>query len=225
MRTFLQHQILEGVIIASLLIDDPILRILKEGDQPFILIGHDPANPDLSYVDVDNQNAAFELVMHLLHVGYRHIATITGPVNMIAGVERLQGYKNALRTYGLPIDEEMIVDGNFTDKGAYYAMQQLLRRKPDVVFAASDTMAIGALRAIKGAGLRVPEDIGIVGFDDFPSSAITDPPLTTVHQPVRHIGEMAAESLIDLIDHPDSTRHQIILPTRLVIRSSCRMNR
>jgi LacI family transcriptional regulator len=205
-----------------MLIDDPILKVLISSKMPFILIGHHPANPDLSYVDVDNQNAAFEMVMHLLRVGYRRIGMISGPLNMIAGFDRMEGYKKAIRVYGLSTDDEMIVDGYFKEDGGYFAMQQLLLRKPDVVFAASDTMAVGALRAIKGAGLRVPEDIGIVGFDDLPSSQITDPPLTTVHQPIHHIGETAAESLIDMIDHPDSTRHQIILPTKLVIRSSCR---
>ena len=220
-RPFLQNHILDGVIIASMLIDDPVLEALIEGDLPFILIGRYPVNSDVSYVDVDNQNAAFEMVSHLVRIGYRRIAMITGPLNMIAGYDRLEGYKNAMRAYGLPVDEGMIAKGDFTEQGGYFAMQQLLPRKPEVVFAASDTMAFGALRAIKDAGLKVPEDMGIVGFDDMPFAINTDPPLTTIRQPIQRSGEIAAQTLIDMIDHPNTAHHHIILPTELVIRSSC----
>jgi DNA-binding LacI/PurR family transcriptional regulator len=102
-------------------------------------------------------------------------------------------------------------------------MQQLLLQKPEAVFAASDTMAIGALRAVKEAGLRVPGDVAIVGFDDMPIAMNTDPPLTTIRQPIQRSGEIAAQTLIDMIDHPNQNHHHIILPTELVIRSSCGM--
>jgi LacI family transcriptional regulator len=154
-------------------------------------------------------------------MGYRRIATITGPLNMIAGYDRLEGYKAAMRAYGLAINEGMVEKGDFTEQGGYFAMQQLLPRKPEVIFAASDTMALGALRAIKDAGLKVPEDMGLVGFDDMPFAVNTDPPLTTIRQPIQRSGEIAAQTLIDMIDHPNTVHHHIILPTELVIRSSC----
>ncbi len=221
-RPFLQNHILDGVIIASMLMDDPVLGALIEGDLPFILIGRYPDNSDVSYVDVDNQNAAFEMVAHLVRIGYRRIATVTGPSNMIAGYDRLEGYKKAMHAYGLAINEEMVEKGDFTEQGGYFAMQRLLPRKPEVVFVASDTMAVGALRAIKDAGLKVPDDMGIVGFDDMPIAVNTDPPLTTIRQPIHRSGEIAAQTLIDMIDHPQTVHpHHIILPTELVIRSSC----
>ena len=139
---------------------------------------------------------------------------------MIAGFDRLEGYKQAMHVYGLPVCEGMVVKGDFTEQGGYFAMQQLLARKPEAVFAASDTMAVGALRAVKEAGLKVPEDISIAGFDDMPFAANTDPPLTTIRQPIQRSGEIAAQTLVDMIEHENSTYHHIILPTSLVIRAS-----
>ena len=100
-------------------------------------------------------------------------------------------------------------------------MRQLLPHRPDAVFAASDIMAVGAMRAIREAGLRVPEDIAVAGFDDMPFAARTDPPLTTVRQPIQRTGALAAETLIDLIEHPDSRPRRVVLPVELVVRVSC----
>src|SRR5207248_2309977 len=108
-----------------------------------------------------------------------------------------------------------------TIKSGYEAMQRVLFLSPDAVFVASDAMALGALRALREAGKRVPEDIAIVGFDDMPFSARTNPPLTTVRQPIQRMGAVAAETLVDLIAHPDPQPRRIILPTELVIRTSC----
>jgi LacI family transcriptional regulator, galactose operon repressor len=220
-RQFLHSHVIDGAIIASMLIDDPLLKALIEGDLPFILIGRYPASSDISYVDVDNQNAAFDIVSYMVRIGYRRIATIAGPLNMIAGFDRLTGYEAAMRHYGLTVDEEMVVESDFSEQGGYLAMRKLLRCKPEAVFVASDTMAVGALRAAKEAGLRIPEDIGVTGFDDMPFAMSSDPPLTTMRQPIQRCGAVAARTLIDMIDHPSATHHHIILPTELVIRESC----
>ena len=220
------HQILrggliDGVIVASALMDDAVYEALHKDSKPFVLIGRHPVDTGINYVDVDNVNSAREMVAHLLRLGYRHVATITGPKNMIAGVDRLQGYMSALRDRGLRPDQNLIVESDFTEAGGYAAMQRLLPFKPDAVFAASDAMAVGALRAIREAGSRVPEDIAVTGFDDMPFAARTDPPLTTVRQPISRSGSVAVETLIDLVAHPNSPPRRIILPTELVIRASC----
>ncbi len=220
-RQFLHNHIIDGAIIASNLIDDPLLNALIESDLPFILIGRHFASADVSYVDVDNQNAAFEMVSYLARTGFTSIATITGPQNMIAGFDRLAGYQNAMHHYDLPVLQEMIVEGDFSEQSGYNAMLKLLSVHPEAVFVASDKMALGAMRAIHEAGLRVPEDISIAGFDDMPFAASSDPPLTTMRQPIQHCGAVAAQTLIDMIDHPSATHHHLILPTELVIRSSC----
>ena len=216
----LHNGLIDGVILASQMVDDPLLQSLIQSELPFILIGRHPNDKRVSYVDVDNINSAREMVAYLLRLGRRCVATITGPHNMIAGVDRLEGYHAALRDRGVPPDPNLIISGDFTEESGYTAMQHLLPMKPDAVFAASDTMAVGAIRAIRQTGLRVPEDIAVAGFDDVPFAARSDPPLTTVRQPIHRAGAVAAETLIDMIANPSSQPHRIILPTELVIRAS-----
>jgi LacI family transcriptional regulator len=127
----------------------------------------------------------------------------------------------ALRDRGLVSDPLLIVEGDFTEAGGYRAMQQLLACQPDAIFAGSDIMAIGAMRALREAGLRVPEDVAVVGFDDVPQAARVEPPLTTVRQPIHRLGATTVDSLLDLISYPDSTPRRIVLPTELVVRASC----
>lgn len=220
-RQIMHSNLIDGVILASQLNDDPVGQALVEGQVPFILVGRNPTNDSLHYVDVDNLASTREAVTHLLRLGHRRIATITGPQNMIAGADRRAGYEAALRERGLPVEPELMVDGEFTEAGGYAAMTRLLPHRPDAVFAASDAMAVGAIRAVREAGLCIPEDIALVGFDDMPFAATTTPPLTTVRQPVYQTGAIAAETLIDLIEHPNSQPRRILLPTKLVIRQSC----
>ncbi len=217
----MRNGLIDGIILASMLSDDPLVQALIEGSLPFVLVGRHPANASINYVDVDNSNSARQAVNHLLRLGRRRIATITGPRNMRVGADRAEGYMTALAQRGLAVDPNLIVDGNFTETDAYGAMQRLLPFNPDAVFAASDAMAMGALRAMREAGRRVPEDIALIGFDDMPFAAGANPPLTTIRQPVQRTGEAAAEMLIDLIEHPDAQPRRIVLPTELVIRASC----
>jgi len=149
------------------------------------------------------------------------VATITGPQNMIAGADRLAGYNAALRDRGFRADPSLLAEGDFTEAGGYRAMQQLLAHRPDAVFAASDIMALGAIRALREAGLRVPEDVAVVGFDDLPQAARAEPPLTTVRQPTYRLGATTVDSLLDLIKYPASSPRRIVLPTELVVRASC----
>lgn len=223
-----RSSMVDGVIVASALMDDPVVQALLAGHSPFVQVGRHLTDERISYVDVDNYNCARELVGYLWRLGYRRIATITGPSNMIAGHDRRSGYLDALRARGLLPDPALIVEGDFLEEGGYVAMQQLLARsrqsapadRPDAVFVASDTMALGALRALREAGLRVPADMALAGFDDMPFAARTDPPLTTVRQPVQRTGMVAAETLFELIENPDTPPRRIILPTELVVRAS-----
>ncbi len=220
-RQILRGGLIDGVIVASALMDDTIYEAMRNDGKPFILIGRHPTDTGITYVDVDNVNSAREIVAHLLRVGYRRVATITGAKNMIATADRLQGYLAALRERGLAADNALIASGDFTEAGGYAAMQRLMPLRPEAVFVASDAMALGTLRAIREAGLRVPDDIAVAGFDDMPFAARTDPPLTTVRQPIQRAGFVAVETLLDLIAHPQLPPRRIILPTELVIRSSC----
>jgi LacI family transcriptional regulator len=220
-RQILHNGFIDGVIVASMLMDDPVVQALIDRQFPFVLVGRHPTNNQVNYVEVDNRNSSRDAVVHLLRLGRRRVATITGPHNMIAGVERLQGYQDAFKTRGLIPDPNLIVEGDFSEGSGYYGMQRLLSHQPDAVFVASDTMALGAMRALKEAGLQVPTDVAIVGFDDMPFAARTDPPLTTVRQPIHRTGMTVAEMLIDIIQGNAETPRRILLPTELVIRTSC----
>lgn len=212
---------IDGVIVASALTDDPVVEAVRSHGIPFVLIGRHPVHDDITYVDVDNRNSARDAVMHLLRLGYKHVATIAGPANMIAGMDRLNGYRDALKARGFAADRHLISQGDFSEGGGYVAMQQLLPHSPDAVFVASDAMALGALRALREAGKRVPDDVALVGYDDMPFAARTDPPLTTVRQPIHRAGFVAAETLMDLIADGNDVPRRVILPTELVIRESC----
>jgi DNA-binding LacI/PurR family transcriptional regulator len=171
------------------------------------------------YVDVDNVRGGHDATTYLIERGHRNIATITGPLTMPAGVDRLQGYRDALRAWDLP--EGAIVDGNFTADGGAEAMRRILETgdRPDAIFVASDLMAQGAMSVLASAGLRVPDDIAIMGFDDSPVSTSVEPQLTTMRQPSFVQGERMASVLLDLLAgrHP---RHVTILETELVVRAS-----
>ncbi len=217
----LYNGLIDGVIVASMLLDDPIIQRLSESPQPFITIGRHPTNDQINFIDVDNRIGAYQGVSYILHTGRRRVATITGPRNMIAGRDRYLGYQDALRERGLPLLPELVVEGEFSDISGYLAMKQLLSQHPDAVFVASDAMAFAAMRAIQEAGLSIPDDIAVVGFDDIPPAATSNPPLTTVRQPIQQSGSVAAEMLIERIEHPQIQLCRIILPTELVIRDSC----
>lgn len=219
-RQILNNGLIDGVILSSHLLNDPLIAALAAQKMPFILIGRHPSNAKINFVDVDNVVSAQQMVEHLIERGYKRIATITGPRNMIAGTDRLEGYQTALRKKHLTPEAHLICEGDFTENGGYVSMRALIPEKPDAVFVASDMMALGAMRAIREANLRIPQDIAIAGYDDMPFAARTEPPLTTVRQPVHRAGFVAAETLIELVKNPTSPTHRILLPTELVIRAS-----
>lgn len=220
-RQVLQGGLIDGVILASALVGDPMLEAMRKRGLPFILVGRHVIDSMVSYVDVENRKAAIEIVSYLMRLGYSRVATVTGPRNNIAGADRLEGYLAALQKHKIAPDPNLIVEGDFTEESGYTGMQKLLPFAPDAVFIANDTMAVGALRALRQAGKRVPDDVAIVGFDDMPFAANTDPPLTTVRQPVHRLGALAAETLIDLIGDSQAQPRRILLPTEMVLRASC----
>jgi len=213
--------LIDGVIVLATLLDDPLIDSLSESNRPFMTIGRHPTNEKINYVDVDNRSGAYLAVSYAIRAGYHRVGLIGGPRNTISGLDRYQGYLDALRQFGLPVIPELVTESDYSDAGSYQTMKRLLPFHPDAVFAASDAMAFAAIRAIQEVGLSVPKDIAIVGFDDIPPAATSKPPLTTVRQPILQTGKIAAEILIDMIEHPDSHPHRVVLPTELVIRSSC----
>ncbi len=171
------------------------------------------------YVDVDNVAGGREATAYLIGRGFRRIATIAGPVTMPAGIDRLVGYQEALSDAGL--EAAAVEDGNFTADGGAAAMQRILDSGVpfDALFVASDLMARGALAALGRAGVRVPEDIAIIGFDDSPVARTVNPLLTTMRQPSHEQGEKMADVLLSILAG-GTPPHVTILPTELVVRAS-----
>lgn len=175
-----------------------------------------PASPP--YVGVDNAAGATLAVKHLIRSGHTRIATVAGPQDMVAGIDRLSGYRLALAGAQL---EAYVAVGDFTQESGAVAIRELLDREPrlDAVFVASDLMAIGVLRALRRAGRRVPDDVAVVGFDDIEPARYTEPPLTTVRQPIGGIGRRLARQLLRLTAG-EMIEPALVLPTELVIRES-----
>jgi LacI family transcriptional regulator len=211
------------VLVASAPLQDPIIPNLLHDRIPFVSVGRYP-DERVHYVDVDNVGGARMAVDHLIRLGRRRVATITGRLDMTHGQARLEGYHQALEARGIPVEDELVVEGDYTENSGVLGMQQLLPASPNAVFVASDMMAIGALKAIREAGLRVPEDIALIGFDDILAASAIRPTLTTVRQPIERMGAMAVEMLLNMLEEPPeegSPVQRIILPTELVIRESC----
>jgi LacI family transcriptional regulator len=213
--------LLDGILVQSGQPDDRMIEYLATSRVPNVILGR-PFIPDgANYIDVDNVIAGANATRHLIKLGYKRIATITGERNSAATIDRLEGYKQALKTAGREIDESLITEGEFTESGGYTAMQQLIPFRPDAVFAASDSMAVGAMSACLDAGLKIPEDVAFVGFDDVPIANLTKVKLTTIRQPIMQFGIKAVELLIDVITNGKKPARRITLETELVIRESC----
>ena len=207
----------DGVILISLHGSDPLPAGLRRHGIPFV-VGGRPPGEGITYVDVDNRVGAAGAVQHLIDRGRRRIATIAGPQDMAAGIDRLAGYRDRLAT----AREGLVEIADFTLDGGRMAMRRLLERDPDLdaVFVASDLMAIGAIDALRSADRRIPGDVAVVGFDDSPLATTTDPALSSVRQPIEEMGREMTRLLIEEIRSPDRAPRRVILDTQLVVRGS-----
>jgi DNA-binding LacI/PurR family transcriptional regulator len=212
----------DGVILMSLHADDLLPGILAGSHVPLVLSGRPLDDRPVCYVDADNVGGAGSAAEHLLALGRRRIATITGPMDMVAGRDRFAGFRAALEAAGSPVDAELVAEGDFSEAGGLRAMTALLQRAPDIdaVFAASDVMAAGALRALRTAGRSVPDDVAVVGFDDAAIAQSCDPPLTTVAQPLEEMATLMVDLLLRRIEEGDDDVEARVCDTRLVRRAS-----
>lgn len=216
--------LVDGIIIQATHADDDLFNQLGQSDIPFVVAGRPVNLPDASYVDVDNVSGAYTAVRHLIHLGYRRIATVTGVLNTTAGQDRLQGYCKALADSNIDFDENLVAEGDFSQTSGYYCARRLLNQRPQAMFVAADMMALGAQRAIHEQGMKVPDDIAIVGYDDLPIALEANPPLTTIRQPIRRLGIKLVQTLLDVIENGSKPPRKVIFGTELVIRESCGAN-
>lgn len=221
------HHILEipasGYILTTTYLEDQLLPRLVENNIPFVHIGRKirPDLPPTTFVDVDNYQGACDAVSHLLEKGHRKIAIISSTRSLNAGKERLRGYEETMKKAGLTPRPEWVVACDYSETAAYEKMNQLLEGDdpPTAVFTQSDLFAWGAIKAAWARGLRVPEDIGVIGFDDVSEMSQATLPLTTVRQPVFQLGETAAQLLLEKFSGQSEAKN-IILQPQLIVRDS-----
>ena len=212
---------LSGTLIDGAVLVTPTVVDAHSG-APIVAVDPHTGPSDLPTIDSDNLRGAQLAVEHLIGLGHRRIAMLTGRGDLQSALLREQGYRRALSEAGLPIDPALVVEGAYDAEVSHAHARELLDRpdRPTALFAANDISAIAAVEAAAALGLRVPEDLSVVGFDNVPESALSTPPLTTVEQPIREMGRRAVELLIELINGRPVDPAHVMLATRLVVRRS-----
>ena len=222
----LESKDVDGYILISQKVADTTVDTIMErkSKKPIVLMGNDQNRSFLHSVDVDNVAGAFLGVRYLARLGHRRIALISAQENAPESADRIKGYVNALRRSDIPVNDSLMFAGEFSHQSGYQGMNKLLKESPTAVFCTSDAQAVGALLAASEAGLNVPDDISVVGFDDLPTAGYTIPPLTTVRQPIVELGTTVTNTLIDLIKNDDSVSkppiRQLLDPILIVRKSS-----
>jgi len=211
-----------GVVIAVASAKDSRLDLLLERGIPVVAVDRRPKRHEdvVDSVVVDNELGARQATEHLIAAGAKRIACITGPARASTASERLAGYQHTLKAHGRKLDADLVRRADFREDGGYAAARTLLagRKRPDALFVANNLMTIGALRAINESGLRAPDDLLLVGFDDAPWTTLTTPQLSVVAQPTHELGQQAAR-LLATASSELPARH-IVLPPTLLIRAS-----
>ena len=217
-RRILQNGLMDGVIIAS---DskNSIVNYLADMQVPLATVERPNRNQDqVSYVTIDNFAATRTVIEHLISRGRRRIAMVAGAVDNMDAQDRLEAFRQVMNEAGLPSD--LIAYGDFQRDTAYHAIKPLLSKNLDAIFASSDMMAQGVYTALQEAGLRIPDDVAVVGFDDLPTASLLRPALTTIRQPIREKGSVATGLLLDTIEGKLTEARHVVLPTTLIVRES-----
>jgi LacI family transcriptional regulator len=218
-----RHHGVDGVVLMGGGVPDREAEKVGSLGIPVMAIDLETEGPRAGYVMSDNVEGARIAVRHLHALGHTRIATIAGLQDTLAGADRLRGYRQELEALGLPYRPQYVLDGDFYAESGRRSMNVLLSlsEPPTAVFVAADLMAVGALQAVREAGLRVPEDVAIVGFDDLQFAALVTPALTTVRQDKAGLGTAAAAALVTMIEEPLTAAPIVTVPVELVTRASC----
>lgn len=214
----------EGLLLVAPLVPTTYLDALRERHFPYVLIDQTDATENSSVVEATNWQGAYEATRYLSQLGHTRIAFLTGSLVVRSAIDRLQGYKAALVDCDLPFREKLVIEGDFQQQTGFEITKRLLQSVdplPTAIFASNDLSAFGAMDAARECGLRVPDDISIIGFDDVPQASFVYPKLTTVRQPLEQMGRVAVKMLLEQIENPNHPLQRVALATQLVIRDSC----
>jgi len=223
LSVLLQRRV-DGIILAPTTDNKGRLLPLKQHPMPCVLIDRRVEGSKCDTVVSNGRDGAMKMTQHLVELGHRRIAIVAGPAVISTGQERLEGYRRALQKSGVPLNEDYVVRGNYSEASGYQLVKQLLGQdpRPTAIFAGNNFMAVGALHALREAGLRIPEDIALVGFDDIPQGSLISPALTVVSQPAHEMGVAAAEALISRLSGKYRGKpRDIVFDTSIIIRESC----
>ena len=214
----------DGLVVMSPQIDSETLNETLPQSLPVVLLNCHVESDRFDALNIDNIGGAYSMTKHLLSHGHTRIAILAGPEDNVDAAERLLGYSAALSEAGIRIDPELQIEGSFSEASGYEAARTLLSRspRPTAIFASNDSMAIGALSALRDAGVQVPEEIALAGFDDIPIASYLTPTLTSVQVGIHRLGVKAIETALHAIRNKNvHTKQQILLPTALSLRESC----
>ncbi len=213
---------IDGAILIETTVSEAGIALLEQFNCPWVTLGYGLKGRKPQAVHADDRGGARQAMMHLLSLGHRRIGLIAGPADMVAVEERLQGCRQALEDHALQLDPALIVRGDYTPQSGYEGARALLAGPvtPTAIFALNDRMAMGAMRYLRNQGLRIPEGISVMGFDDITFVEECDPALSTVRQPGLEMGHQAVRLLLDLIEGYETAMQPIVLPTELIVRNS-----
>ncbi len=219
---FLSERRVDGIILIPINPRREEYAFLIDHGIPLVLIDNHVNDLDVSFVTNDNYAGARKIISHMVRQGYRRIGVIMGDENSSASNSRLAAYIDILRENGAPVESDIILHSNAMFEDGFKLAPALLEKKVDAVFAINDVVALGVIKYCYLKGIRIPEDIGVAGYDDIEQGSMLPIPLTTVHQRKHTLGAKAAEILFEEINNPDFGKQKVILQPELVIRKSCR---
>lgn len=223
---FLSERRVDGAIIISPNIKDQQVLDLTKNGLPLVVLDRKITEKNLCSVVIDNRKGANEAVNHLVSLGNRKIAFISGPENSFDNQERLKGYIDTLKSNSIEFEDRYILKGDFTEESGYEVVKKYISENKDIptaFFSSNDEMAVGAIKALQENSIRVPEDVAIVGFDDIVISSYINPKLTTVRRPMYELGSFSAHMLVTMLSGK-SMNSSLVLSTELIIRESCGYN-
>jgi len=199
------------------------LDLFREKNIPIVLVDRKIEGLEEDVVLADNIEGTYEAISYLVSLGHKRIGIITGPLDTTTGCERLEGYLKALEDKGIKKDDNLIYEGDFKEEGGYKGVEALLNinNPPTAIFTSNNLMALGALKKITELGLKIPQDLSLISFDDMDWFPYFSPPLTAVYQPAYELGETAVKLLFERLKRGRKKRKEVRLPTKLIIRESC----
>lgn len=214
----------DGLILGTAHIKDKSILELEKKKFPYVLISRNIEKLNKNCIIVDDVEGGIMATEYLIKIGHRRIAHITGPLKTRSALNRLKGYKLALKKYEIEYGDELVGEGDFRIKGGYQAMKKFLKlsKPPTAIFAGNDLLALGAMQVIQKKNFHIPEDFSVVGFNDIKLASFVYPPLTTIRQPMLEMGALAVKTLLRIIEEGEFNQRKIVLKSKLIIRESCR---